>query len=111
VNTVVEFKLFTRLTEGRLDEVQLRALVDFVSTHPDAGDLIPGGGGARKLRWAAEGRGRRGGSRVITYWHCEACPLYLITVYLKNERPDLTPKEIQDLRKISKELADAHGTP
>jgi len=108
MKTVIEFKLFSRLADGRLDETQLRALIDHLAADPDAGALIPGTGGARKLRWTAAGRGKRGGSRVIYYWHCDACPVYLITIYLKNERADLTQKEIQQLREISKELANVH---
>ena len=108
MKTVIEFRLFTRLAEGRLDDTQLRDLVDLVSANPNTGDLIPGGGGARKLRWSAEGRGKRGGSRVIFYWHCDACPVYLITIYLKNERADLSQKEIQQLFEVSKELANVH---
>lgn len=71
-------------------------------------DLIPGAGGMRKLRWAASGRGKSGGARVITYWHCEGCPIYLITIYLKNERANLSRAEINSLHDAAKDLNNAH---
>lgn len=108
MRTVVEFNLFSRLAEGRISDPERRALIDFVAAHPDAGDLIPGAGGMRKLRWAASGRGKSGGARVITYWHCEGCPIYLITIYLKNERANLSRAEINSLHDAAKDLNNAH---
>ena len=108
MRTVVEFHLFSRLAEGRISDVERRALVDFIAVQPEAGDVIPGAGGMRKLRWAASGRGKSGGARVITYWHCEGCPIYLITIYLKNERANLSRAEIAWLYDAAKELSNAH---
>ncbi len=76
--------------------------------NPDAGELIRGAGGARKLRWAASGRGRSGGARIITDWHCDGCPLFLLGIYLKSERENLTRAEINDYKSLCKELADEH---
>jgi len=108
MRTVVEFKLFTRLVEGRLTDRERLALTDFIATHPESGDLIPGAGGVRKLRWAASGRGKSGGARIITYFHCQNCPVYLITIYLKGERSDLSQSEIAWLHDAAKELSNAH---
>lgn len=108
MRTVVEFKLFSRLVDGRLSEVERRELIDFVAAHPAAGDLIPGAGGVRKLRWGASGKGKSGGARVITYWHCDGCPIYLITIYLKSERANLDRAEIAWLYQAAKDLSDAH---
>jgi hypothetical protein len=108
MRTVVEFKLFTRLVEGRLSDTDRKSLTDTIATHPDSGDLIPGAGGVRKLRWAASGRGKSGGARVITYCHCHECPIYLITIYLKKERADLTQAEVAWLYTAAKELGNAH---
>ena len=108
MRTVVEFKLFTRLVEGRLSAANRRALIDSIATHPESGDLIPGAGGARKLRWASSGRGKSGGARVVTYWHCHECPVYLITIYLKKERADLTQTEVAWLYSAAKDLSNAH---
>ena len=56
-------------------------------------DLIEGFGGVRKLRWARDGRGKSGGVRVIYYFHSEAMPLYLLTMFAKNERANLSKAE------------------
>ena len=61
-----------------------------MASYPTAGDLIEGTGGVRKLRWARDGRGKSGGVRVIYYFHSEAMPLYLLTMFAKNERANLS---------------------
>jgi len=108
VRTVVEFKVFTRLAQGRLSDSERKALTDAVANEPRAGDLIPGGGGVRKLRWPVSGHGKSGGARVILYAHCERCPTYLLFVYLKGEREDLSQSEIARFKIACKELADVH---
>jgi len=67
--------------------------VDHLAAHPAAGDLIEGTGGVRKLRWARDGRGKSGGVRVIYYFHSEAMPLYLLTMFAKNERANVSKAE------------------
>ena len=62
-----------------------------------AGDLIAGTGGVRKLRWARDGRGKSGGVRAIYYFHSEAMPLYLLTMFAKNERANLSKAERNEL--------------
>src|ERR1039458_8892194 len=66
----------------------------------DGGDVIPETGGVRKLRWSARGKGKRGGVRVIYYFHNEAFPLLLLTVYAKNQKANLTKAERNDLKKL-----------
>jgi mRNA-degrading endonuclease RelE of RelBE toxin-antitoxin system len=71
------------------------------------GDLIPGSGGIRKIRWAGSGRGRRGDIRVIYYWATAKRQVYMLTVYGKAERSDLTKKQLAALRKaIEEEFGD-----
>ena len=108
MRTVVELPLFTRLVRGRLSEAAAMALTDYIAFSPDAGELIEGSGGARKLRWAGSGRGKSGGARIITYWHCVGCPVVLITIYLKSERGNLTKAEVATLKDVCKELAREH---
>jgi hypothetical protein len=74
---------------------------------PDAGDLISGGSGLRKLRWSAQGRGKRGGARVIYYWNVPGEQIYLIYGYVKSERDDLTPPQVKALAALMKDLK--HG--
>ena len=72
----------------------------FLINYPDAGDLIVGGGGLRKVRWAAHGRGKRGGVRVIYYWVGERGQILMLDIYAKNEKPDLTDVELRELRRL-----------
>jgi len=76
-----------------LEDADRRAIVDHLAAHPAAGDLIEGTGGVRKMRWARDGRGKSGGVRVIYYFHSEAMPLYLLTMFAKNERANLSKAE------------------
>jgi hypothetical protein len=74
--------------------------VSYVAAFPRDGDLIQGTSGVRKLRWRRSGRGKSGGVRVIYYFHSERMPLYLLTVFAKNERVDLTQRERNELSKL-----------
>jgi mRNA-degrading endonuclease RelE of RelBE toxin-antitoxin system len=76
--TVVETPFFLRKAASLLDEEARSELLVFLGMNPEAGDVIPEAGGVRKLRWAAPGRGKRGGVRVIYYFHSETFPLFLI---------------------------------
>lgn len=73
-----------------MDSDERGVLVDFLARNPLAGDLIPGAGGVRKLRWGLEGRGKRGGARVVYYYHDDEMPIFALTAYAKNERADLS---------------------
>ena len=84
----------------------LRACQNFLLVSPDAGDVIRGGSGLRKLRWSAQGRGKRGGARVIYYWHVPKHRVYLIYGYVKSKRDDLTPQQIKLLAELMKDVND-----
>ncbi len=70
---------------------------------PDAGKVIPGSAGFRKLRWAAEGRGKRGGLRVIYYWFTAQDTILLLFIYPKNAQDNLTPDQLKQLKKVVEE--------
>lgn len=72
--------------------------IGFIARNPAAGDLIEGTGGARKIRWSRSGSGKRGGTRVITYYHDESLPVYLLMLFAKNEQADLSAESKHDLR-------------
>ena len=93
MQSVAQTPTFTRQAEKLYSDDEKMELVSFLSTHPLAGDLIPGTGGVRKLRFAASGRGKRGGARVIYYYLDEDLPLYALLAYPKNTKVDLTPEE------------------
>jgi hypothetical protein len=83
-------------------------LVGYLAQHPDSGDLIPGTGGFRKLRWQLDGRGKRSGARVIYYFHDDSMPLFAITAFAKNERADLSQLERNELRTLGRRLVETY---
>ncbi len=94
----IETSIFTRRVERLLSAEEYRLLQLFLSLHPDAGVIIPGSGGLRKLRWSGKGKGKRGGARLIYYWEPARDQIYLLFIFAKNERDDLTPYQLRLLR-------------
>jgi hypothetical protein len=91
--TVAETQAFARATEKIWNDAELAELVDFVAHNPEAGDMIPGTGGVRKLRWTRSGSGKRGGARVVYFYYRPDCPLYLLLAYAKALATDLSADE------------------
>ncbi|HEU4819600.1 MAG TPA: type II toxin-antitoxin system RelE/ParE family toxin [Qipengyuania sp.] len=91
--TVAETAAFARSADKLWSEEERAELIDFVAHNPEAGDVIPGTGGVRKLRWARSGRGKRGGARVVYFYHRPDCPLYLLLAYAKAQATDLSADE------------------
>lgn len=89
MQTIAETPEYIRRAEKLLADDERRDLLHYLAAHPKAGDLMEGTGGVRKLRWARSGRGKSAGVRVIYYFHSEAMPLYLLTLFAKNERAEL----------------------
>ena len=102
----VELSPFVGFRETNWSDEDFRELQSFLLTFPDAGDLIRGGAGLRKLRWAASGRGKRGGARVINYRQVPNDCIYLIYAYLKAEQDELTPRQIKTLRLLMDDSSD-----
>ena len=98
--TVAELPEYLRTAGKLLADADRRAIVDYLAAHPTAGDLIEGTGGVRKLRWARDGRGKSGGVRVVYYFHSQAMPLYLLTMFAKNERANLSKAERNELASL-----------
>ncbi len=96
----IEAPAFTRQLARYLDDEQYRRLQDTLANTPELGDVMPGTGGFRKLRWAdvRRGKGRRGGLRVIYYWFDGQDQIWLMAVYDKNEAVDLTPEQRKTLK-------------
>ncbi|MBX3132778.1 MAG: type II toxin-antitoxin system RelE/ParE family toxin [Gemmatimonadaceae bacterium] len=95
---IIETAAFSRRAHDLLSDEEFRLLESALVRRPLAGVLIPGTHGLRKLRWALSGRGKRGGARVIYYVRTDAGRLYLLYIYAKNEREDLTLAELRDIR-------------
>ncbi len=100
----VELTPFIGFRAKHWTDDDLRNLQSFLLTTPDAGDVIPGASGLRKLRWSAQGRGKRGGARVIYYWHVPAEYIYLICAYVKSAQADLTRDQIKVLTQLMKDI-------
>ena len=106
--TVIETPEFLARVEKLMTEDERDALIAYLAAHPTAGDLIQGTGGVRKLRWGLEGRGKRGGARVIYFYLTADIPLFALTIFAKNERADLTQQDRNDLRRLTKHLVETY---
>jgi hypothetical protein len=102
--TVLQLPKFKAEATELIGAEGIEALAVYLIDHPDAGGVIPGVGGVRKLRWAAKGRGKRGGARFIYLYVVIAASIYLLRCYAKNVRTDLTPDEKKELRQIAAHL-------
>lgn len=107
--SVVETPEFLAATRRMMTDEERALLVDYLAYNPTSGELIPGTGGVRKLRWALEGRGKRGGARVVYFHHSEAMPLFALTAYAKNERADLSQADRNAYRSLTARLAEAYA--
>jgi len=100
----VEAPLFTKLVGDYLTDEEYAALQSALAKNPELGDVVPGTGGVRKVRWRAGGRGKRGGVRVIYFVRTEQGVIWLLTIYAKNVA-EMIPTHM--LRRIRKEIEDA----
>ncbi len=109
MHTIVETPVFIRSAKraGVTDE-ELDAIRTLLAQSPDAGDEMPGTGGARKLRFAARGKGKSGGYRIITFYSGEDIPVFLLDIYAKGEKVDLTQSEKNTLKKILAEIVETY---
>ena len=85
--------MFARQANAIWSDDERMALIDHIARNPEAGDVIPGTSGVRKLRWGRSGRGKRGGARVIYFYHDVDRPIYLLLAYAKARASDMTPDE------------------
>jgi hypothetical protein len=104
--TVAETNVFIRQAGDVWTDAEREEFVLHIASNPEAGDVIPDTAGVRKLRWKRTGTGKRGGVRVIYFYHNEELPLYLLMVYAKGVQDDLDPDE----KKVVRDLATAIKT-
>lgn len=104
--TIVELPGFKRDIDGVLSEADCTELGIYLARQPNCGDLIPGGRGLRKLRWAARQKGKRGGARVIYFYRMSDETIFLLAAYAKSESADLTPDKKRELATIADALAE-----
>jgi|ERR1035441_887263 hypothetical protein len=98
--TVVETARFLKDAKPLMSDSEREELVALVGANPEAGEIIPETGGVRKIRRALAGRGKRGGARVIYYYHNERLPLFLLAVYGKNEKANLSHAERNAMKRL-----------
>lgn len=107
--TIVETPAFLSLAGAIWTDVERAELIDYVARNPESGDLIPGTGGVRKLRWGRAGTGKRGGARVIYFYHHVDAPIYMLLAYAKAASTDLTPDQKRQVTKLTALLKEQHS--
>ena len=100
---IKETAVFTRRVQSLLNAEDYRLLQLRLAADPEAGSLIQGTGGLRKMRWRGSGRGKSGGVRIICYWARAQDTILLLMMFAKNERSDLTRNQKEILRRIVEE--------
>src|ERR1017187_224356 len=98
--TVLETPSFLRDAAAAVTDEERTEAISFLAANPEAGDIMRDTGGARKLRWRAQGRGKRGGARVIYYYHDQSLPLFMLNVFAKNEKANLTRAERNEIKEL-----------
>ena len=104
--TVVELPEFITQAEKCMSPESKDEFIQYIACNPLAGKVIEGTGGARKVRWASVGhKGKSGGARVVYYYHNIQIPIFLFTVFKKNNQGNITKKECNLLKQIIKQTA------
>ena len=93
--TVIETPTFQKQVADVWTEAARLEFIDWIAANPEAGDVIPGADGARKVRWTVQGKGKRGGARVIYFNLSDDKIVLLVAVYTKAERSNILPGEIK----------------
>ncbi|HEU0053756.1 MAG TPA: type II toxin-antitoxin system RelE/ParE family toxin [Longimicrobium sp.] len=105
---ILETPVFTRQVLSSESDEEYRELQLALVANPELGPLVPGGGGLRKVRWRAEGPGKRGGYRVIYYWAVDPQIIVMLYMYAKNQMADLTPEQTRLLRRAVEQEFGRH---
>lgn len=107
--TVVETSSFKAMAKGVLTAEETIGLIDTLAANPEAGAVIVGGAGIRKVRVSAKGKGKSGGARVIYYYHDNSIPIFLLTVFAKNEKDNLSDAEKAALAKVARAIKESYN--
>ena len=111
MQTIVELPEFRKKSDKLLTDSERESVINYLAAHPASGDIIQGTGGIRKLRWSARGKGKSGGVRIIYYFHNELIPLFLLSLFGKDEKANLTKAERNNLAKLTSLLVKNYGGP
>ena len=107
MRTVAELPEYIRAADKLLSESERQDVIRYLAEHPKDGDLMEGTGGVGKLRWRRGGQGKSGGVRVIYYFHDDTMPLYLLTLFAKGDRANLSKAERNELADLTDLLVTA----
>ena len=94
----VETRLFTRLVQEYLSDDEYSKLQEALLSNPEAGDVIPGSGGVRKLRWGLAGRGKRGGVRILYFLRTRQGQIWMLTLYAKNVTENISARVLKQIK-------------
>jgi hypothetical protein len=109
MQTIIELPEYIKQSDKLLKESESNSIINYLAAHPAAGKIMQGTGGIRKLRWASKGKGKSGGVRIIYYYHNETMPLFLLTLFGKGEKDNLSKNERNDLSKFISLLIANYG--
>jgi hypothetical protein len=99
--TVIETPSFIRDSKKLMDDDERESLIKHLAYNPKAGKLMQGTGGIRKFRWARADEGKSGGFRVIYFYYSETIPLFVLNIFAKNEKANISQGERNELRKLT----------
>jgi hypothetical protein len=111
MQTIVELPEYIQRSSRLLSESEKKGIINYLALHPLSGAVMQGTGGIRKFRWATGNKGKSGGVRVIYYFHNKSIPLFLLTVFGKNEKDNLSKSERNELAKFADLLSKNYGEP
>ena len=100
----IETPIFTKLVTDLMPDDEYRKIQLALVLRPEAGKIIPGSGGLRKIRWKSSGSGKRGSLRLIYFWDVQEDRIYMLLIYKKSKQEDLTPSQLKMLRNLVKEF-------
>jgi hypothetical protein len=107
--TVTETPYFENEAKNLITDEEKTDFINYIAENPETGDLIIGTGGLRKIRTGAKNQGKRGGARVVYYYHDDDMPLYLLSIYGKNKKSDLSSDEKKAMKTLVNHLKSIHG--
>ena len=109
MQTIVELPEFQRKAAALISEEDKHGIINYLAAHPQSGVVMQGTGGIRKFRWASGNKGKSGGVRVIYYYHNQTIPLFLLSLFGKSEKANLSKAERNELAKFTQLLIKNYG--
>ena len=109
MHTIVELPEYIQRATRLLNNSERKGIINYLANHPQSGNIMQGTGGIRKFRWATGNKGKSAGVRVIYYFHNKSMPLFLLTLFGKNEKENLSKHERNELAKFTDLLIKNYG--